>query len=78
MAGEASTKRHLIRRLTSPHDRITSSCWRSRQNQFQHKLRRHPRTREARTSRKSRHAPRKSEVMSTRSKKTSMSVIIRW
>jgi len=33
---------HPIRRLTSPHDRVTSSCWRSRQNQFQHKLRRHP------------------------------------
>src|SRR5271166_2334677 len=41
-AGEASTKRHPIRRLTSPHDRLTSSCWRSRQNQFQHKLRRYP------------------------------------
>jgi len=39
-AGEASTKGHPIRRLTSPHDRVTSSCWRSRQNQFQHKLRR--------------------------------------
>jgi hypothetical protein len=27
--------------LTSPHDRVTSSCWRSRQNQFQHRLQRH-------------------------------------
>jgi hypothetical protein len=25
---------HPIRRLTSPHNRITSSCWRSRRNQF--------------------------------------------
>jgi hypothetical protein len=41
-AGEASTKGHSIRRLTLPHDRVTSSCWRSRQNQFQHKLLRHP------------------------------------
>jgi hypothetical protein len=24
-------KGHPIRRLTSPHDRLTSSCWRSRQ-----------------------------------------------
>jgi putative transposase len=40
--GEASTKGHPIRRLTSPHDRLTSSRRRSRQNQFQHKLRRHP------------------------------------
>jgi hypothetical protein len=37
-AGEASTKGHPIKRLTSPHDRVISSCWRSRQNQFQHKL----------------------------------------
>ena len=42
-AGEASTKGHPIRRLTSPHDRVTSSRWRPRQNQFQHKSRRHPR-----------------------------------
>jgi hypothetical protein len=35
-AGEASTKDHPIRRLTSPHDAVTSPCWRSRQNQFQH------------------------------------------
>jgi hypothetical protein len=27
--------------LTSPHDRVTSSRWRSRQNQFQHKSRWH-------------------------------------
>ena len=38
MAGEASTKGHPIRRFTSPHDRVASSCWRSRQTQFQHKL----------------------------------------
>jgi hypothetical protein len=37
-------KGHPIRRLTSPHDRLTSSCWRSRRNHFQHKLRRHPAT----------------------------------
>src|SRR5580704_10134830 len=41
-AGEASTIRHPIRRLISPHNQVTSSCWRSHQNQFQHKLRRHP------------------------------------
>ena len=41
-AGEASPKSRPIRRLTSPHDAVTSSCWRSRQNQFQHKLRRRP------------------------------------
>jgi len=41
-AGEASTKGHPIRRLTSPHNLPTSPCWRSRQNQFQHRLRRHP------------------------------------
>jgi putative transposase len=29
------------RRLTSPHDQLTSPCWRSRQNQFQPKSRRH-------------------------------------
>jgi hypothetical protein len=39
--GRASPKSHSIRRLTSPHDRVTSSCWRSCQTQFQHKLRRH-------------------------------------
>jgi len=31
----------VIRSLTSSHDQITSSRWRSRQTQFQHKLRRH-------------------------------------
>jgi hypothetical protein len=30
-------KDHPIRRLTSPHDKVISSRWRSRQNQFQHK-----------------------------------------
>ena len=43
-AGGASTKGQPIKRLTSPHDRITSSCWRSCRNQFQHKSRRHPST----------------------------------
>jgi hypothetical protein len=42
--GKASTKGHPIRPSTSPHDRVTSSCWRSRQNQFQHKLRRQRRS----------------------------------
>jgi hypothetical protein len=41
-AGGALPQSHPIRRLTSPHNLITSSCWRSRRNQFQHKLRWHP------------------------------------
>jgi hypothetical protein len=40
-AAEASTKVRSIRRLTSPHDRVTSSRWRLRQNQCQYKSRRH-------------------------------------
>jgi hypothetical protein len=42
MVGEASPKSLAIRSLTSPHDAVTSSRWRSRQTQFQQKLRRHP------------------------------------
>ena len=38
---KASLKSLAIRSLTSPHDAVTSSRWRSRQIQFQHKLRRH-------------------------------------
>jgi hypothetical protein len=39
-AGKVSTKGPPIRRLTSPHHLVTSSCGRSRQTQFQHKSRR--------------------------------------
>jgi hypothetical protein len=41
MAGKPLLKSRSIRALTSPHDAVTSSRWRSRQNQFQHKSRRH-------------------------------------
>ena len=40
-AGKASLKSLPIKSLTSPHDRVISSRRRSRQNQFQHKSRRH-------------------------------------
>jgi hypothetical protein len=39
--GKVSPRSLAIKSLTSPHDRVTSSRWRSRQNQFQHKLLRH-------------------------------------
>jgi hypothetical protein len=42
MAGKTSAKSPSIRSLTSPHDPVTSSCSRLRQNKFQPKSRRHP------------------------------------
>jgi IS5 family transposase len=41
-AGKPSTKSHRVKSLTSPHNRVTFRRSRSRQDQFQHRLPRHP------------------------------------
>ena len=56
---QRSTKGHQISQLTSPHDRVISLSWRSHQNQFQHKLRRHHRL----NSKETKIAPRSERIV---------------
>src|SRR5207248_4606022 len=56
--GRPSTKRLPIRSLTSPHDQLTSPCWRLRESKFQPKSRQH-------LYRSERATPEKPEMLGT-------------